>query len=293
MAERARPRIKPMEERWLDPALELTNNEGWDYRLDDLERLRELSPQGNLVALDGSDRPVGYLTALDFPPLGLIGNVVTLSQARNRGVASHLVRAGLEYLEQKDCPSQRLFSYTHTAAFYHRQGFQAAGVTVTLQGEVPDLEPLEGPRPYTSDMLPELLRFDRNQVEYDRSQLLGLLLRDLGHQTLVSLDKRGSIDGYLVVSGEADSGSKVAYEVGPWVVAPGCGNWKALLENTIAGLAQGEKLELSVLADNQRVIELCAGLGIGPCFSTIDMLRGSAWEPNEQNVLARAGLVKG
>ena len=47
------------------------------------------------------------------------------------------------------------------------------------------------------------------------------------------------------------------------------------------------------VADNLRVMDVCAGLGIGPCYCTFDMVRGESRELPEQNVFARAGLVMG
>ncbi len=285
--------IFPLSAELLPWALELTNSEGWDYRLGDLEMLCELEPAGNLVACDEQDHPVGYLTALAFPPLGLIGNVATVPEVRKRGVATALMEAALTYLEGLGCTTQRLFSYTHTMGVYHRLGFEATGVTTTLQGLVPKLGTETGPVPYDDGMLAELQEFDLNTVKYDRGRLLERLLDACGPMTLVSLDGRGALDGYLIAGGSPGPGVQVAYEVGPWVVASGCGNWRALLENTLAGLEPKAKVELSTVADNQRVMDLCAGLGIGPCYSTIDMVRGQSRELPEQNVLARAGLVKG
>lgn len=285
--------IRPLSAELYDWALKLTNDEGWDYQLGDLERLCALEPLGNLVAFDHQEEPVGYLTALAFAPLGLIGNVATAPRARKKGVATRLMESALTYLERAGCTTQRLFAYTHTSGFYHRLGFEAAGVSITLQGMVPEMEPLAGPEPYDKTMLDELLAFDLGQVAYDRGRLLRTLLEVPVSHGLVSRDSHGVLDGYLIVSGSPLSNSEVTYGVGPWVVSPGCVHWQALLENAMVGLEQGAKLELNTVADNQRVLNLCASLGIGPCSTTLDMLRGRMWSPPEQNVLARAGLVKG
>lgn len=285
--------IRPLEPEHLPWVLALTNSEGWDYRAEDLERLRGLEPEGSLVAFDGQDRPLGYLTALAFPPLGLIGNVVTIPESRGRGVATWLMEAALAHLQARGCCTQRLFAYTHTLAFHHRFGFRAAGVNLTLQGEVLEQDAASGTRPFEGSDLERLVALDQALVGYQRGPLLAALLHAYAHQAWVSHDEDGKLDGYLIISGVPGPDSQVAYEVGPWVVAPGCGNWQALLVSALAGLEPGARLELSTAADNQRVLDLCASLGIGPCYSTIDMLRGEPWQPPEQNVLARAGLVKG
>lgn len=288
---RPEPAIRPLAEEELEWALALTNSEGWDYLRSDLERLCELAPEGNLVALNMAGAPVGFLTALAFPPLGLIGNVVITKEVRGAGVGMALVKAGLAHLEKAGCSTQRLFAYQHTAGFYHKLGFEAAGATTTFQGTVPELEPPAGPRPYEADMLGALCDFDRSLMGYDRSRLLELLLRDFGSQTMVSLEGQGGLNGYLIVSG-SPGGSEVAYEVGPWVVAGGC-RWQALLEGALGQLQPGERMELSTVADNNRVVNHCLSLGFAPSLTTLDMVRGGPWEPPEQNLLARAGLVKG
>ena len=93
--------------------------------------------------------------------------------------------------------------------------------------------------------------------------------------------------GYILAKGEPP-----LYELGPWVVKPGCRGWRGLLEAAVAALPRTASVEIIVPSPNFRVTSLLEAQGWGAVDYTLAMVRGGGWS-DEGNICARAGGDKG
>ena len=81
----------------------------------------------HLLARDG-DHPVGTARMLVKGPVGKIGRVCVLAQARGTGLGAALIRACLDELRKVPGVSEALLgAQTHALGFYEKLGFVAEG----------------------------------------------------------------------------------------------------------------------------------------------------------------------
>jgi predicted GNAT family N-acyltransferase len=81
----------------------------------------------HLLAWDG-DVPVGTARLLVKGPVGKIGRVCVLPQARGTGLGAALIRAALEVLrDQPGVTEAYLGSQSHATGFYEKLGFVVEG----------------------------------------------------------------------------------------------------------------------------------------------------------------------
>ena len=81
----------------------------------------------HLLALDG-DTPVGTARLLLKGPVGKIGRVCVLPQARGTGLGAALIRKALEVLrDQPGVAEAYLGAQSHATGFYEKLGFAVEG----------------------------------------------------------------------------------------------------------------------------------------------------------------------
>lgn len=87
-----------------------------------------LDPEAiHLLAFDGN-RPVGTARILLKGPVGKIGRVCVLPEARGTGLGAALIRAALEVLRAQPGVSEAyLGSQSHATGFYEKLGFAVEG----------------------------------------------------------------------------------------------------------------------------------------------------------------------
>ena len=87
-----------------------------------------LDPEAiHLLAFDGN-RPVGTARILLKGPVGKIGRVCVLPEARGTGLGAALIRAALEVLRaQPGVSDAYLGSQSHATGFYEKLGFAVEG----------------------------------------------------------------------------------------------------------------------------------------------------------------------
>ncbi|HEY6918492.1 MAG TPA: GNAT family N-acetyltransferase [Tabrizicola sp.] len=87
-----------------------------------------LDPEAiHLLAFDG-DRPVGTARILLKGPVGKIGRVCVLPEARGTGLGAALIRAAREVLRaQPGVSDAYLGSQSHATGFYEKLGFAVEG----------------------------------------------------------------------------------------------------------------------------------------------------------------------
>ena len=277
-----------MQESDIEFAKSLTDSEDWGNSVEDWQRLMKISIP--LIAVDGK-HSVGVTTVFDYGNLGMIGNVVVSSKSRGKGVGKILLKEAMKRLES--CKSVRVQSRMEVTTFYKELGFLAEGMSTQFRldadmksfqpfdvGSDENIVPAEG-------YMDEILAIDQRQFGGNRSQFLKELNDYLPQCSFVALGEDGSVKGFIMAKGE-DSW----YEIGPWIVEPGCKNWQGMLQATVQAIPDKSTIEVLVPAPNFRVTNLLDSIGYNAHSYCMSMFYGEDW-PDESNICARGGGDKG
>ena len=272
----------------IDFAKSLTDNEDWGNSIEDWQRLMKVSIP--LIAVDGEES-LGVTTAFDYGNLGMIGNVVVTSESRGKGIGKILLKEAMKRLES--CKSVRVQSRMEVTSFYKELGFLPEGMSTQfrLDADMKSFQPFD----VASDdnIVPaegywdEILAIDQRQFGADRSQFLKEINDYLPQCSFVALGEDSSVKGYIMAKGE-DSW----YEIGPWVVEPGCKNWQGMLQATVQAIPDKSTVEILVPAPNFRITNLLDSIGYNAHSYCMSMFYGEDW-PDESNICARGGGDKG
>lgn len=281
--------VRELKESDLEFAKSLTDAEEWGNSMEDWQRLLRISIP--LVAHEG-DELLGVTTAFDYGNLGMIGNVVVSSKSRGKGVGKVLLKEAMKRLET--CKSVRVHSKMDVTPFYKDLGFMAEGMSTVfrLDANMKSFQPFEVESD-KNNIVPaegywdEIVAMDLRQFGADRSFFLKELNDYLPQCSFVALGEDGSVKGFIMVKGEDDW-----YEIGPWIVEPGCKNWQGLLQATVQAIPDDCTVEIFVPAPNFRVTSLLDSVGYNAHSYCMSMYYGEDW-PDEGNICARGGGDKG
>tara|TARA_Y100000588_G_scaffold122609_1_gene134336 strand:- start:903 stop:1754 length:852 start_codon:yes stop_codon:yes gene_type:complete len=281
-------KVRDMVESDIEFAKSLTDSEDWGNSIEDWQRLMKISIP--LIAVDGK-YSVGVTTAFDYGNIGMIGNVVVSSKSRGKGVGKILLKEAMKRLES--CKSVRVQSRMEVTTFYKELGFLAEGMSTQFRldadmksfqpfdvGSDENIVPAEG-------YMDEILAIDQRQFGGDRSQFLKELNDYLPQCSFVALGEDSSVKGFIMAKGE-DSW----YEIGPWIVEPGCKNWQGMLQATVQAIPDKSTIEVLVPAPNFRITNLLDSIGYNAHSYCMSMFYGEDW-PDESNICARGGGDKG
>ena len=282
-------KVRELQESELEFAKSLTDDEEWGNSMEDWQRLLRISIP--LVAHEG-DELLGVTTAFDYGNLGMIGNVVVSSKSRGKGVGKVLLKEAMKRLET--CKSVRVHSKMDVTPFYKDLGFMAEGMSTVfrLDANMKSFQPFEVESD-KNNVVPaegywdEIVAMDLRQFGADRSLFLKELNDYLPQCSFVALGEDGSVKGFIMVKGEDDW-----YEIGPWIVEPGCKNWQGLLQATVQAIPDDCTVEIFVPAPNFRVTSLLDSVGYNAHSYCMTMYYGEDW-PDEGNICARGGGDKG
>ena len=282
-------KVRELQESELEFAKSLTDDEEWGNSMEDWQRLLRISIP--LVAHEG-DELLGVTTAFDYGNLGMIGNVVVSSKSRGKGVGKVLLKEAMKRLET--CKSVRVHSKMDVTPFYKDLGFMAEGMSTVfrLDANMKSFQPFEVESD-KNNVVPaegywdEIVAMDLRQFGADRSFFLKELNDYLPQCSFVALGEDGSVKGFIMVKGEDDW-----YEIGPWIVEPGCKNWQGLLQATVQAIPDDCTVEIFVPAPNFRVTSLLDSVGYNAHSYCMSMYYGEDW-PDEGNICARGGGDKG
>ena len=282
-------KVRALKESELDFAKSLTDGEEWGNSMEGWQRLLRISIP--LVAHEG-DELLGVTTAFDYGNLGMIGNVVVSSKSRGKGVGKVLLKEAMKRLET--CKSVRVHSKMDVTQFYKDLGFMAEGMSTVfrLDANMKSFQPFEVESD-KNNVVPaegywdEIVAMDLRQFGADRSLFLKELNDYLPQCSFVALGEDGSVKGFIMVKGEDDW-----YEIGPWIVEPGCKNWQGLLQATVQAIPDDCTVEIFVPAPNFRVTSLLDSVGYNAHSYCMSMYYGEDW-PDEGNICARGGGDKG
>jgi len=281
-------KVRDMKESDIEFAKSLTDDEDWGNSIEDWQRLMRISIP--LIAVDGK-HSIGVTTAFDYGNLGMIGNVVVSSKSRGKGVGRILLKEAMKRLES--CKSVRVQSRMEVTTFYKDLGFLAEGMSTQFRldadmksfqpfdvGSDENIVPAEG-------YMDEILAIDQRQFGGNRSQFLKEINDYLPQCSFVALGEDGSVKGFIMAKGE-DSW----YEIGPWIVEPGCKNWQGMLQATVQAIPDKSTVEILVPAPNFRITNLLDSIGYNAHSYCMSMFYGEDW-PDESNICARGGGDKG
>ena len=256
--------------------------------MEDWQRLLRVSIP--LVAYEGKEL-LGVTTAFDYGDLGMIGNVVVSSNSRGKGVGQALLKEAMKKLES--CKSVRVHSKMDVVSFYKDLGFMAEGMSTVfrLDADMKSFQPFvidsDANIVTAEGYWDEILAMDKRQFGADRSKLLKEFNDYLPECSFVALGEDGSVKGFIMAKGEDDW-----YEIGPWIVEPGCKNWQGLLQATVQAIPDDCTVEIFVPAPNFRVTSLLDSVGYNAHSYCMSMYYGEDW-PDEGNICARGGGDKG
>ena len=281
--------VREMQESELEFAKSLTDGEEWGNSIEDWQRLFRISVP--LVAYEG-DKLLGVTTAFDYGNLGMIGNVVVSSKSRGKGVGKALLKKAMKKLET--CKSVRVHSRMDVTPFYKDLGFMAEGMSTVfrLDADMKSFQPFDVESD-KNNIVPvdsywdEIIAMDLRQFGANRSPFLKELNDYLPQCSFVALGEDGSVKGFIMAKGEDDW-----YEIGPWIVEPGCKNWQGLLQATVQAIPDNCTVEIFVPAPNFRVTSLLDSVGYNAHSYCMSMYYGEDW-PDEGNICARGGGDKG
>ena len=282
-------KVRELQESELEFAKSLTDGEEWGNSSEDWQRLLRISVP--LVAYEG-DELLGVTTAFDYGNLGMIGNVVVSSKSRGKGVGKSLLKEAMKKLES--CKSVRVHSRMDVTPFYKDLGFMAEGMSTVfrLDASMKSFQPFDV-ESEKNNIIPakgywdEIVAMDLRQFGADRSLFLKELDDYLPQCSLVALGEDGYVKGFIMAKGEDDW-----YEIGPWIVEPGCKNWQGLLQATVQAIPDNCTVEIFVPAPNFRVTSLLDSVGYNAHSYCMSMYYGEDW-PDEGNICARGGGDKG
>ena len=234
---------------------------------------------------------VGVTTAFDFSTLGMIGNVIVSEHYRGKEIGRKLVAEAKRRLET--CDSVRVHSNMNSTVFYKKLGFTPEGMSTLFRLDA-DLKEFQ---PFAIDSddnivpaegyLDDILEMDKRQFGGDRSELIKDFIGNLPQCAFVALDENQTVKGFIVVKGDENW-----YEVGPWVVEPGCKNWRGMLQKSVFAIPPKSTVDIFVPAPNHRITSLLDSVGYTADSYYMSMFYGEDW-PDESNICARGGGDKG
>lgn len=280
--------VRNIQESDLVAAKFLTDTEKWGNSESDWNRLFKKSiPLG---AYDDG-KLVGVTTAFNFSTLGMIGNVIVSEDYRGKEIGRKLVIEAKRRLET--CDSVRVHSNMNSTVFYKKLGFTPEGMSTLFRLDA-DLKEFQ---PFAIDSddnivpaegyLDDILEMDKRQFGGDRSELIKDFIENLPQCAFVALDENQIVKGFIVVKGDENW-----YEVGPWVVEPGCKNWRGMLQKSVFAIPPKSTVDIFVPAPNHRITSLLDSVGYTADSYYMSMFYGKDW-PDESNICARGGGDKG
>ena len=280
--------ITEMSKKDIRDAVELTDKENWSNTFEDWERLYKI--KSGIVAKEKGVL-VGICTALDFGPIGTIGNVVVKEEKRLAGIGRLLVEKSIERLEK--CETIKVHSLMPAASFYRKFDFIPAGMSTYFEFKMDEnsMQPFDVFE--SEDIIPieecweSVTEIDERQFGGDRKKLLAEFKKTVPEMALAKISDNGEVRSYIMAKGD-----ERYYEIGPWIIEPGCKDWQSLFDKAVSSAKQGSKIGILVPSQNYRITKYLESIGYEAKMYTTDMLRGGAW-PNEENICARGGGDKG
>jgi GNAT superfamily N-acetyltransferase len=181
-------------------------------RKDSLKRYLEIENCYALVAQEGK-QVVGFGGIIDYGPFSYIGLMAADPKVQRKGIGAMILDGLLSWAKARQCPTVLLSASSSGVHLYEKTGFIHLDRTDLLQrNKLQDLKIERKPSEnYELDEknFPSLVSFDAPLFGANRGALLHSYYKDDPSRFLVSRDKLGKIDGFLVAQERT---------LGPWIV---------------------------------------------------------------------------
>jgi GNAT superfamily N-acetyltransferase len=248
----------------LGTVLNWAAEEGWNPGLDDAAAFLATDPEGFFVAIrDGA--PVAAISVVNHAPdFAFLGLYLCRPEWRGKGIAFDLWTHALTHAGARTIG---LDGVAAQQANYARSGFQTAGATLVLRGNLP-LAPSTA-RVAEPEDLSELVALDFRANGQHRTGFMTTWVTARPSRRTVVLGDRGSITGFATAR-LCRSGCKI----GP-VVAPDASSAMALIQGAAFVLGATD-LTLAIPDTNSPLHTRLERLGFGEVFRTARMYRGKA-----------------
>jgi len=277
--------VRPMAESDFDFALDLANQEHWEYDLVDLERLFRLFPGGSLVA-EHFGAKAGWVLVSSYGSLAWIGSLVVQADLRGKGVGAALLNRAVGYARERGARTVGLYSYSQSVGFYEKMGFTRDC----------DFEHIEGVRrehlPKASVQRPkdldEVAKFDSRYFRGNRRRLLEALHREF--LDLFISQREADVLGYIA----GKSFTNEAAEIGPWVCDVKHVEVAEQLFASELNQLPSKRVSLTIPSQNTEVHRIVREYGFRVKQKVVRMFLGSVTDlPLVDGVYAAAGLDVG
>ena len=210
-------RIRTLESRHIEAAMDMGKLEGWNQTATDWRRLIALEPKGCFLA-EWAGSPAGTVTTVRHGgSQAWIGMMLVDPRFRRRGVAGALMRRALDHLRELDVATIKLDTTAADRGVYRELGFEdeCSVVRCSSRAGSPDASGLgRSALRITRADLAAVLSFDRRSFGADRGELLESLWRDNPESCFCHRSPAGDMQGFIM----ARPGARSWY-VGPWVSA--------------------------------------------------------------------------
>ncbi len=247
----------------------LTDAEEWDRAEADWARLVRLEPGGAFLAVaDGI--PAGTAAIVAFDKIAWAHSMIVLRDFRGRGVGEALLRACLDFADQRRIPCTKLDSVGGVEPFYARMGFVEEYPSWRLLADGAPGRP-KAARMRPRDR-PAVFTFDQTMTGLDRRRALEAILADYPDCAFV-VRSGGTIRGYLILRrGERRD------PVGPCVADPEDPGVAADLLGSARAVSGGRTLRMCVGGYHGEALRVAEEAGFRRVEHSTRMYRGSAFE---------------
>jgi ribosomal protein S18 acetylase RimI-like enzyme len=186
---------------------------GWNQTEADWRGYLEFEPEGCFIAEAGG-KPAGTATAIRYgEKFGWIGMVLVHPEARRHGIGTTLLRATIDYLQQRGPRCVKLDATPMGKKVYVPLGFRDEYDVTRYEGTAPmDAKAPDGSVRWLADGgLADVVAFDTSIFGAERGGVLQSLSRRNPEFCFVAHDTTG-VAGYLIAREGAN-----ALQLGPWL----------------------------------------------------------------------------
>jgi len=277
--------VRSMKETDLKFAMELANQEDWDYDLKDITRLRSLFPSGCFVAEYMGAR-VGWVVACTYVSLAWVSSLVVRDDLRGKGIGAALVDRLVEYAHDFGIRTVGLYSYRDTVGFYERMGFRQDCEFEHLEGSSRGTNNTTVSQHVTD--LKQVTEFDREYFHGNRESLLKLLHQE--YPDLLLKSQGAHMSGYIAGKMFSDNSA----EIGPWVCYPTRTLVAEQLFASELGQLRSSKIGITIPSGNSNAHRIVEKHGFKVEHRILRMFQGNAEDlPSIKGIYATAGLDVG
>lgn len=247
-------------------ARHLTETVGWNYSIDDFERLLYYEPEGCFVA-EQNGEPVGIVTTTTYGKLAWVGSLIVLEHYRGRGVGSELTKHAIRYLKTKGVETIRLDAVPKAIPLYKRLGFKEEYDSLRFTGTGQKMTCQRVSKMENKD-LESVVRFDIRFFGANRERVLRRVYKDFQDLCFVSFT-----DGKLTVYMMAKRGLN-EIKVGPWICDPKHIEIAEELLKAILNEAKGMKMWVGIPGGNKKGVNILKKYGFVDEPKSVRMYRG-------------------